>query len=95
MLPAPRFFFKGDEYSEEMWTAKYCMVARGSSHTNNVRLYDVMVHGCIPVIVRRSCLALQSEYRPGRLQLQSKKAGRNCQSPKRTAGCALSVLSGV
>ena len=23
----------------------------GSSHTNNVRLYDVMAHGCVPVIV--------------------------------------------
>ena len=24
---------------------------RGSSHTNNVRLYDVMMHGCIPVVI--------------------------------------------
>lgn len=23
----------------------------GSSHTNNVRLYDVMAHGCVPIIV--------------------------------------------
>lgn len=26
-------------------------VQTGSSHTNNVRLYDVMAHGCVPIIV--------------------------------------------
>lgn len=40
-----------DEYVKMMLSSKYCLVLRGSSHTNNVRLYDVMLHGCIPVIV--------------------------------------------
>ena len=42
---------KDEEYREVMYTTKYCFVLRGSSHTNNVRLYDVMAHGCIPVIL--------------------------------------------
>ena len=40
-----------DEYVKMMLSSKYCLVLRGSSHTNNVRLYDVMLHGCIPVCV--------------------------------------------
>ncbi|CAJ1366805.1 unnamed protein product, partial [Effrenium voratum] len=40
-----------EEYRERMWRARFCFVLRGSSHTNNVRLYDVMAHGCVPVIV--------------------------------------------
>ncbi|CAE7225886.1 unnamed protein product [Symbiodinium pilosum] len=39
------------DYRERMWRARFCFVLRGSSHTNNVRLYDVMAHGCVPVIV--------------------------------------------
>lgn len=39
------------EYRQVMHSSKYCLVLRGSSHTNNVRLYDVVAHGCIPVIV--------------------------------------------
>ncbi|CAE7407625.1 RE1 [Symbiodinium natans] len=45
-------FAKDDEnYRERMWRARFCFVLRGSSHTNNVRLYDVMAHGCVPVVV--------------------------------------------
>ena len=40
-----------DEYREAMWSAQFCLILRGSSHTNNVRLYDTMLHGCIPVII--------------------------------------------
>ncbi|CAK0872037.1 unnamed protein product [Prorocentrum cordatum] len=34
-----------------MLESKYCAVLRGSSHTNNVRLYDVIAHGCVPVVI--------------------------------------------
>ncbi|CAE7668574.1 unnamed protein product [Symbiodinium necroappetens] len=45
-------FAKDDgDYRERMWRARFCFVLRGSSHTNNVRLYDVMAHGCVPVVV--------------------------------------------
>eukprot|EP00933_Yihiella_yeosuensis_P038191 TRINITY_DN32136_c0_g1_i1.p1 TRINITY_DN32136_c0_g1~~TRINITY_DN32136_c0_g1_i1.p1 ORF type:complete len:610 (-),score=112.55 TRINITY_DN32136_c0_g1_i1:20-1849(-) len=39
------------EYRAAMHASKYCLILRGSSHTNNVRLYDVIAHGCIPVII--------------------------------------------
>ncbi|KAF4716370.1 hypothetical protein FOZ62_022783 [Perkinsus olseni] len=43
---------RGDrEYRQRLWATKYCLVMCGSSHTNNVRLYDVILHGCIPVII--------------------------------------------
>ncbi|CAE7258022.1 unnamed protein product [Symbiodinium natans] len=40
-----------EEYQDAMLSSKFCLVLRGSSHTNNVRLVDVMAHGCVPVIV--------------------------------------------
>jgi len=45
------YVLEDDQYRDMMWTTKYCLVLRGSSHTNNVRLYDVMAHGCLPVII--------------------------------------------
>lgn len=39
------------EYQDAMLSSKYCLVMRGSSHTNNVRLTDVIAHGCVPVII--------------------------------------------
>lgn len=45
------FATSSEDYSERMWRARFCFVLRGSSHTNNVRLYDVMAHGCVPIIV--------------------------------------------
>eukprot|EP00928_Gymnodinium_smaydae_P008844 TRINITY_DN13251_c3_g1_i1.p1 TRINITY_DN13251_c3_g1~~TRINITY_DN13251_c3_g1_i1.p1 ORF type:complete len:895 (+),score=87.86 TRINITY_DN13251_c3_g1_i1:90-2687(+) len=39
------------QYRERLWSSRYCLVLRGSSHTNNVRLYDVIAHGCVPVVV--------------------------------------------
>ncbi|KAF4676528.1 hypothetical protein FOL47_005964 [Perkinsus chesapeaki] len=43
---------RGDrEYRQRLWATKFCLVMCGSSHTNNVRLYDVILHGCIPVII--------------------------------------------
>eukprot|EP00438_Fugacium_kawagutii_P010458 Skav232996 [mRNA] locus=scaffold387:198801:199037:+ [translate_table: standard] len=42
-----RLFNRGAEAVQapdiQLWT--------GSSHTNNVRLYDVIAHGCVPIIV--------------------------------------------
>eukprot|EP00439_Symbiodinium_sp_Y106_P057528 s1868_g8.t1 len=40
-----------EAYQDAMLSSKFCLVLRGSSHTNNVRLVDVMAHGCVPVIV--------------------------------------------
>mmetsp|Transcript_100706 Transcript_100706/g.284005 ORF Transcript_100706/g.284005 Transcript_100706/m.284005 type:complete len:437 (-) Transcript_100706:31-1341(-) len=40
-----------DAYQERMWTSRFCLVMCGSSHTNNVRLYDAITHGCVPVII--------------------------------------------
>ncbi|CAK9022597.1 unnamed protein product [Durusdinium trenchii] len=45
------FAKSNDDYRERMWRARFCFVLRGSSHTNNVRLYDVIAHGCVPIIV--------------------------------------------
>ncbi|CAD7973178.1 unnamed protein product [Amoebophrya sp. A25] len=45
------FTASSEEYEQLMYRSKYCLVMCGSSHTNNVRMIDVMVHGCIPVIV--------------------------------------------
>ncbi|TEB17438.1 hypothetical protein C9890_0516, partial [Perkinsus sp. BL_2016] len=42
---------KDAEYRMNMWRSKFCLIACGSSHTNSVRLYDVIMHGCIPVII--------------------------------------------
>ncbi len=42
---------ESDQYEYFMYNSKYCLVFCGSSHTNNVRLYDVMVHGCVPIVV--------------------------------------------
>jgi len=39
------------EYRRRLWRSRFCLVMRGSSHTNNVRLYEVIAHGCVPVIV--------------------------------------------
>eukprot|EP00435_Cladocopium_sp_Y103_P015791 s2418_g3.t2 len=44
------FATSSEDYSERMWRARFCFVLRGSSHTNNVRLYDVIAHGCVPII---------------------------------------------
>ena len=39
------------EYRHRLLTSKYCPILCGSSHTNNVRLYDAIAHGCVPVII--------------------------------------------
>ena len=57
-LPAPKdengeeIANKSSEiYEDIMHRSKFCLVMCGSSHTNNVRLTDVVVHGCVPVVV--------------------------------------------
>lgn len=44
-------FLDDAAYRARMWDSRFCLVMRGSSHTNNVRLYDVIAHGCIPVVI--------------------------------------------
>lgn len=39
------------EYRMWLYSTRFCGVLCGASHTNNVRLYDVILHGCIPVII--------------------------------------------
>merc|ERR1719463_263144 len=44
-------FFEDDEYQAHLWSSRFCLILRGSSHTNSVRLYDAIMHGCVPAIV--------------------------------------------
>lgn len=46
-----RFSVDDTEYSRHMRSSRFCGVLPGSSHTNNVRLYDAIAHGCIPVVI--------------------------------------------
>ncbi|CAJ1447041.1 unnamed protein product [Effrenium voratum] len=40
-----------DTYRDAMVSSRFCLVLRGSSHSNNVRLSEAMALGCVPVIV--------------------------------------------
>eukprot|EP00397_Hematodinium_sp_SG-2012_P055995 GEMP01068756.1.p1 GENE.GEMP01068756.1~~GEMP01068756.1.p1 ORF type:complete len:216 (+),score=36.49 GEMP01068756.1:558-1205(+) len=44
-------FKLGDDYSEILLSTEFCLILSGSSHTNNVRLVDSIMHGCIPVVI--------------------------------------------
>eukprot|EP00927_Polykrikos_kofoidii_P076865 TRINITY_DN73889_c0_g1_i1.p1 TRINITY_DN73889_c0_g1~~TRINITY_DN73889_c0_g1_i1.p1 ORF type:complete len:939 (+),score=102.75 TRINITY_DN73889_c0_g1_i1:85-2817(+) len=44
-------FLSFEGYRQKMLSARFCPVMCGSSHTNNVRLYDVIANGCVPVVI--------------------------------------------